>query len=218
MWRVSSPQAELIVSPANSGYSSGNNIGLGAFGSRMWRRTSRCPVMLLLNLTPKIAIFLPDGRIYGCSTRDRRCRPKLVLPEAASIKPAAGADAGGPLYTSGVGELFPNSLRFARYNMSFLDPEQAEVDLVVGAFMTVRREAIVSVGLLDETFFMYGEDIDWAYRIQKRAENRLSSAGDGQHVKRVASHQSQRAKFEFWRAMLIFTASAIERRHPGCTA
>ena len=51
--------------------------------------------------------------------------------------------------------------------MTFADPDQElEVDLVVGAYMQVRREAIAEVGLLDETFFMYGEDLDWAYRIK----------------------------------------------------
>lgn len=41
------------------------------------------------------------------------------------------------------------------------------VDSLVGAFMLVRKEAIQEVGLLDEEYFMYGEDIDWCYRIKK---------------------------------------------------
>src|SRR5690606_7275665 len=67
------------------------------------------------------------------------------------------------------------------------------------------REAIESAGLLDETFFMYGEDIDWAYRIQKSGWKIVYHPQvTVKHVKRAASRQSQRAKFEFWRAMLIF--------------
>ena len=63
----------------------------------------------------------------------------------------------------GLSKLWPRSPRFGRYNMTFLDEDLlAEVDSVVGAYMQVRREAVAHVGLLDETFFMYGEDLDAA--------------------------------------------------------
>ena len=92
----------------------------------------------------------------------------------------------------GLGKLFPNSPRFARYNMTFLDPdEEAIVDSVVGAFMMVRREAVEQAGLLDETFFMYGEDLDWAYRIQKNGWKIVYHPRVVvKHVKRAASRQS----------------------------
>ena len=52
--------------------------------------------------------------------------------------------------------------------MTYVDPdEDIAVDSVVGAFMMVRAEAIAATGLLDERFFMYGEDLDWAYRIRQ---------------------------------------------------
>jgi N-acetylglucosaminyl-diphospho-decaprenol L-rhamnosyltransferase len=90
--------------------------------------------------------------------------------------------------------------------MTYLDPdEEAQVDSVVGAYMQVRREALEEVGLLDEAFFMYGEDLDWAYRIQKAGWKIVYHPQVVvRHVKRAASRQSQRAQFEFWRAMLIF--------------
>ncbi len=107
---------------------------------------------------------------------------------------------------TGLSRLFPKHRQFGRYNMTFADPdEELEVDLVVGAYMQVRREAISDVGLLDETFFMYGEDLDWAYRI-KTAGWKVYYQPQivVKHVKRAASRQSQRAQFEFQRAMLLF--------------
>lgn len=66
----------------------------------------------------------------------------------------------------GLSKLFPRSPRFARYSLPFLDVNKAhEVDVLAGAYMLLRREALDKVGLLDEAFFMYGEDIDLSYRI-----------------------------------------------------
>ena len=114
---------------------------------------------------------------------------------------------------AGLSRLFPKSKRFGRYNMSFADENQdTEVDSVVGAFMLIRKAAIARSGLLDESFFMYGEDLDWAYRIQ-RAGYKIwyHSAVTVRHVKRAASSQSGRARFEFWRAMLIFYRKHFRR-------
>jgi hypothetical protein len=107
---------------------------------------------------------------------------------------------------TGLSRLFPNSRRFGRYNLTYLDPDRAyEVDSVVGAFMLVRHAAIAKVGLLDDAFFMYGEDLDWAYRI-KAAGWKVYYYPEITvlHVKRAASRHSPRAQVEFWRAMEIF--------------
>jgi GT2 family glycosyltransferase len=107
---------------------------------------------------------------------------------------------------TGLSRLFPRSPRFGRYNMTYVDPDkEIEVDSVVGAYMQVRREAIEAVGLLDETFFMYGEDLDWAYRIRKAGWKVFYHPQVVvRHVKRAASRKSRKAQFEFQRAMLIF--------------
>ncbi|NND71808.1 MAG: glycosyltransferase [Rhodothermales bacterium] len=85
---------------------------------------------------------------------------------------------------AGLSTLFPKSRIFGRYNMSYLPVDQvAEVDALSGSCMMVRRRALLESGpnqshpreevdsdtprLLDEAFFMYGEDLDWCYRIQK---------------------------------------------------
>ncbi len=90
--------------------------------------------------------------------------------------------------------------------MTYVDPDiELEVDSVVGAYMQVRREAIRAVGLLDESFFMYGEDLDWAFRIRNAGWKVMYTPQVVvRHVKRAASRRSPKAQFEFYRAMLIF--------------
>jgi hypothetical protein len=105
-----------------------------------------------------------------------------------------------------LGKLFPKSRLFGRYNMTYLDEHlETEVDCVVGAFMLVRREVIERVGLLDERFWMYGEDIDWAFRIKQAGwKVWYYPAVTVLHVKRAASRRNPRARIEFERASLLF--------------
>ena len=68
----------------------------------------------------------------------------------------------------GLSKLFPNSRKFGKYHLSYLNENEIhEVEILAGAFMLLRKETLDKVGLLDETFFMYGEDIDLSYRIIK---------------------------------------------------
>jgi O-antigen biosynthesis protein len=66
----------------------------------------------------------------------------------------------------GLSWLFPRSKRFGRYHLTYLDEHAThEVEVLSGAFMLMRKEVLDKVGLLDEEFFMYGEDVDLSYRI-----------------------------------------------------
>lgn len=66
----------------------------------------------------------------------------------------------------GLSRLFPKSKIFGKYHLGYLDKDKtAEIDILSGAFMLMRKSALDKIGLLDETFFMYGEDIDLSYRI-----------------------------------------------------
>lgn len=67
----------------------------------------------------------------------------------------------------GLSKLFPKSKTFGKYHLSYLSNDEIhEIDVLAGAFMLMRKSVLDKVGLLDETFFMYGEDIDLSYRIQ----------------------------------------------------
>ena len=68
----------------------------------------------------------------------------------------------------GFASLFPQSKLFGRYHLGYLDNNKNhEVDVLAGAFMMVKKEVLNVVGAFDETFFMYGEDVDLSYRIQQ---------------------------------------------------
>jgi len=68
--------------------------------------------------------------------------------------------------TFGFSSFFPKSKKFNHYHLGYLDENETnECEILAGAFMFMRKTALDKVGLLDETFFMYGEDIDLSYRI-----------------------------------------------------
>lgn len=119
---------------------------------------------------------------------------------------------------TGLSKLFPNNERFGRYNLTYLNENETyEVDSLVGAFMMVRSTTIHEVGLLDETFFMYGEDIDWCYRIKK--DNwKIIYYSDAKivHYKGASSNrkkQKNKLIYEFYRAMYIFYNKHYKDKH-----
>jgi GT2 family glycosyltransferase len=106
----------------------------------------------------------------------------------------------------GLSRLFPKSKRFGRYNLTYLNEnETVRVDSVVGAAMVMRTDALEQAGLLDESFFMYGEDLDLALRIKQKGWNAYYyPRAEIMHYKRESSKQSKKAQVEFYRAMYIF--------------
>jgi GT2 family glycosyltransferase len=107
----------------------------------------------------------------------------------------------------GLAALFPRSRRFGRYHLGFLDPDQAhEVAVLSGAFMLLRQAALAEVGLLDEDYFMYGEDIDLSYCLTRGGWQNWYFPGTriihykGESTKRTSVNYV----FVFYRAMVIF--------------
>jgi N-acetylglucosaminyl-diphospho-decaprenol L-rhamnosyltransferase len=213
MVRSEFPQVDLIASDINGGYPYGNNLALKALGFHGPKQVDAdAPrYAVLLNADTEVP---PDAFYRMMQYMDSRpeigvAGPKLVLNDG-SLDLACRRSFPTPLVSfyrfSGLSKLFPDHPQFGRYNMTFADPdEELEVDSVVGAYMQVRRETIEAVGLLDETFFMYGEDLDWAYRIKTAGWKVFYYPSVViKHVKRASSRKSQRAQFEFNRAMLIF--------------
>jgi N-acetylglucosaminyl-diphospho-decaprenol L-rhamnosyltransferase len=186
----------------NGGYAYANNLGLREADARYSLLLNPDTVLPPRALSEMIAFMdaHPDAGVAG---------PRLVLQDG-SLDKACRRSFPSPqisLYRlTGLSSLFPKSPRFGRYNMTHLDPDvTTEVDSVVGAFMLVRSEAIEQAGLLDESFFMYGEDLDWAYRI-KEAGWKVYYHADVTvlHYKRASSQHSLKAQVEFYRAMLLF--------------
>lgn len=134
-------------------------------------------------------VVLPDG------TLDKACRRSFPEPKNSFYR------------LFGLSKLFPNNKKFNEYNLSYLDINGIyEIDSLVGAFMLVRKVAIDQVGLLDEDFFMYGEDIDWCYRI-KEAGWKIIYYGKSEiiHYKGSSSKKKKlKLIYEFYRAMYLF--------------
>ncbi|EFO79519.1 glycosyl transferase family 2 [Oscillochloris trichoides DG-6] len=168
MVRTRFPQAQLIVSPINGGFSHGNNLAL----RQILTPAHATDYVLLLNNDTLVPAGALDGLVEYLEQHGTvgAVGPKLLLPDG-SLDLACRRSFPTPevaLYRMlGLARLFPHSPRFARYNMTYLDPDQeTEVDSLVGACMLIRHQVLREVGLLDEAFFMYGEDLDWAYRIK----------------------------------------------------
>ncbi|MSQ24361.1 MAG: glycosyltransferase family 2 protein [Chloroflexi bacterium] len=200
----------LIRSPRNGGYAYGNNLALSRAGGRY---------LLLLNPDTEFGpTVLADMVEYMDSHPDvGAAGPKIVLPDGRldlACRRAFPTPAVAFYRLSGLSRLFPRSARFGRYNFTYLDPdEEAEVDSVVGAFMLVRREAVEQVGLLDERFFMYGEDLDWAYRMKGEGWHiRYNPRVKVVHQKGASSRQaSQRTTVAFYRSMYLFHQKHFSR-------
>jgi len=107
----------------------------------------------------------------------------------------------------GLSFLFPKSKLFGKYHLGYLDNEQThEVEILSGAFMLMRKSVLDKVGLLDEAFFMYGEDIDLSYRIIKGGyKNYYFPSTSIIHYKGESTKKSSvNYVFVFYKAMVIF--------------
>ncbi|MFT6001011.1 MAG: GT2 family glycosyltransferase [Neolewinella sp.] len=164
MVRERFPWVKLIANTHNPGFSVANNQAI---------RQSSGKYVLLLN--PDTVVeedtfyrcydFMeahPDAGGLGVRMIDGQGR---FLPESKRGLPTPWV-----AFTKafGLARMFPRSRRFNHYHLGYLPEEDTNpVEVLAGAFMWMRREALDKVGLLDEDFFMYGEDIDLSYRLIK---------------------------------------------------
>lgn len=158
------PSIKLIKNKINVGFGRANNQGLEiAKGKFILFINPDCIVSE--DTFDKMVSFFdshPECGLAGCKilnsdgTLQLACRRSFPGPWTSFTK------------VTGLSNLFSKSRIFARYNLTFLDENKTyEVDAVSGSFMMVRKEVYGKVGGFDEQFFMYGEDLDLCYRIQK---------------------------------------------------
>ena len=106
---------------------------------------------------------------------------------------------------SGLSGLFPCLKLFGGYQLKYLDNNAVHaVDILAGAFMMVRKEAIEKAGVLDERFFMYGEDIDWSYRIILSGYTNYYYPEPIIHYKGESTKKNIKYVNRFYEAMLLF--------------
>ncbi len=165
MIRKEFPSVVLIQNGKNLGFAAGNNPGI---------RRAKGRYILLLNTDTEVSPntlstmigFMDAHPEAGAAT----C--KVLLPDG-SLDPACHRGFPTPwvafTYVSKLEKLFPRTRLFGEYHQGYKDMSSMhEVDCITGAFFFVRREVVEGVGLLDEEYFMYGEDIDFSYRIRKK--------------------------------------------------
>lgn len=197
------PEVILIANKDNHGFSKANNQAI---------RISKGEYVLLLNpdtiveddTFKKVLAFMdahPDAGGLGVKMLDGKGR---FLPESKRGLPKPSV-AFYKIF--GLSKLFPRSKVFGQYHLTFLDKEKThQVDVLSGAFMLLRRETLDKAGLLDETFFMYGEDIDLSYRItQAGYKNYYYPEARIIHYKGESTKKSSvNYVFTFYNAMIIF--------------
>lgn len=203
MVRTRFPEVILIANKENVGFSKANNQAM---------RQAKGEFVLLLNpdtlveadTFQKVIAFMeqhPDCGGLGIRMVDGKgkflpeSKRSLPTPEVAFYK------------IFGLSWLFPGSRRFGRYHLSFLSNDEThEVEVLSGAFMLMRKEALDKVGLLDEDFFMYGEDVDLSYRLIKGGYRNYYYPGA-----RIIHYKGESTKkgslnyvYVFYNAMAIF--------------
>ncbi|MBI5357118.1 glycosyltransferase family 2 protein [Candidatus Collierbacteria bacterium] len=164
MVRKEFPEVKLIRNKKNLGFSAGNNVGI---------RKAKGGYVLLLNsdtlVEPDVLItvlkVMENDRSIGAAT----C---LLQTSDGKIDPASHRGFPTPWnalsYFLGLEKLFPKTRLFGGYHQGWKNLKVPhEVDCISAAFMMVPAEVINQIGLLDERFFMYGEDIDWCLRIKE---------------------------------------------------
>ena len=215
--RAEFPWVRLVALDRNSGFCIANNIAL---------RASTAPYVLLLNPDTEVLdgsldhmVDLmrerPDVGVAGC---------RLVLRDG-SFDHAAKRSFPTPLsalaHFTGIGRGATAPGALAQYRAPDLgEHDTGEVDAVNGAFMLVRRAALEQVGLLDERYWLYMEDLDWCYRFKHAGwrvlyDGRVSivHVKGGTHVHRVnrSRHRGLRENAAFHRSMARFYRKFYDR-------
>ncbi|RMD93094.1 MAG: glycosyltransferase [Calditrichaeota bacterium] len=206
------PDVKLIVNKENFGFARACNQGL---------RQARGQFLAILNpdtivqedtfkLMLEFFASHPEAGMVGCKilnpdgSLQLACRRSYPTPWVAFTK------------MSGLSTLFPKSKIFGRYNLTYLDPEQSyEVEAISGSFMMIRRAILDQVGYLDEAFFLYGEDLDWCYRIREKGWKVYYFPGTKiVHFKGESSKKSQFDNLRiFYQAMGLFVKKHFRNKY-----
>lgn len=203
MVRDKFPQVNLIENKQNLGFSRANNQAL---------RQVQGEYVLVLNpdtiieeeTIRKCMIFMdshPEAGALGVKMINGKGK---FLPESKRALPTP-AVAFYKMF--GLAKLFPKSQKFGKYHLSYLAKDKIHsIEILSGAFMFIRKEALDKTGLFDEDFFMYGEDIDLSYRIIKEGyRNYYFPETTIIHYKGESTKKSSmNYVLMFYKAMLVF--------------
>lgn len=164
MVREKFPKVIVIANQVNTGFSVANNQAI-----------AKCKGEYILLLNPDTVveedtfqkcIAFMDAHLKAGGLGVKMIDGKgIFLPESKRALPTAKV---AFFKAFGLSAIFPKSRLFAQYHLGYLSPDETnEVDILSGAFMFLRKKTLDEIGYFDESFFMYGEDIDLSYRIIK---------------------------------------------------
>ncbi len=208
------PRAKRILGSPHIGFAAGNNLALAQARGRyllLLNPDTELPPTALSHLHavmeahPRWGVVGPK-LVRADGSLDLACRRSFPTPWNALMK------------ACGLARRFPRSQITAGYNLTYLDPDACyPIDAVVGAFMFIRREALVAAGPLDDTFFMYGEDLDLCFRVKQAGWQVWYWPGVAvRHLKGESSRQRPgRMTFEFFRSMHVFYAKHQAPHNPA---
>jgi O-antigen biosynthesis protein len=206
------PQVKLIQNKTNTGFAVANNQAI---------KLAQGNYVLLLNPDTvvqedtfyKALAFMDDHAEAGGLGIKMLDGKGNFLPESKRGLPTP-AVAFYKIF--GLAKLFPYSKKFGQYHLTYLDKNKNHaVDVLSGAFMLMRKKALDKVGLLDETFFMYGEDIDLSYRLtQSGYKNYYFADSSIIHYKGESTKKSSvNYVIVFYKAMAIFAKKHFSQSH-----
>lgn len=196
------PHVHFIRNEENVGFSKANNQAIRSVDSKY---------VLLLNPDTLVSRRAIQESVKWMEEHDDAGATGVALHNASGLfawESRRGVPT--PLVSfckiSGLINLFPNHPVIGRYYMRYLDKSQASrIEILSGAYMMLRREALDKVGLLDEDFFMYGEDVDLSYRLLKGGYRNYYLPQPILHYKGESEHPSTiRYVNVFHSAMIIF--------------
>ena len=196
------PQVRFIENKENMGFARANNVAI---------RESDSEYVLLLNpdtivnesLLRDCIDLLDVNPAIGATGVRMLCENGWFAPESRRGVPTP--------FTAfckmvGLTRLFPQSRVFGRYYMKYLDEFAATpIEIISGACMFIRRSVLDECGLLDEDFFMYGEDIDLSFRMLQTGKQNYYIPSRIMHYKGESTHKNSfRYVYVFYEAMYIF--------------
>jgi GT2 family glycosyltransferase len=154
------PWVKLIKSPENLGFSKGNNVAIRQAQGRYIALVNP-DVIVFPGCLDALADFLDQNPKVG-NVGPRVLNPDMSMQSTCRKFPTLWNNFCS---ASGLSSKFKNSRFFAGEHMFYFPHDRTlTVDVLVGCFSMIRREAFDSVGLLDEGLFMYGDDVDWCRR------------------------------------------------------
>jgi GT2 family glycosyltransferase len=206
------PTVKVIANTENIGFSKANNQAILQSNSRYVLLLNPDTVVEQDTFDKCIAYMDTHPKTGGLGVRMLDGKGRF-LPESKRGLPTPAVS----FYKIfGLSKLFPKSKKFGTYHLGFLDEHQIhEIDVLSGAFMLMRAETLDQVGLLDEAFFMYGEDIDLSYRIQQGGySNVYFPETKIIHYKGESTKKgSLNYVFVFYNAMVIFAKKHFSARY-----